>query len=228
MKRIKLTPRLSSVASFVKKGSTVADVGTDHGFIPVYLIQNGISPFAIASDINSGPLESAVRTAREYSVSDKISFVCAPGLDGVEERSVDTVIIAGMGGETIVGILDAAPWLKDNKTHIILQPQSKQELLEDFLNSNGYEVNSAKLVKDSGRLYMVLSLKFEGVRKRGSTTFFAEFLKSDILFKEYAEGIIKKLNLRKQGLLSANIKDESELEYIEDTVKYLTSVMEEI
>ena len=211
MKEIKITPRLRAVASFVKKCKTVADIGTDHGFIPVYLIQNGLCENAIASDINIGPLNSAVKTAQTHGVSDKIEFVHAPGLEGISDGAADTVIIAGMGGETIIGILSEAEWLKAHRTHVILQPQSKLENLADFLSDNGYEVLGAKLVKDAGRLYIVLSISYTGSTDK-SGLYFADMLKNDELFSEYLTGIAKQLTLRLKGLENANNADEAELE----------------
>ena len=225
MKMIKLTPRLSAVASLVEKCDVAADIGTDHGFIPTYLVQNDICLKAIASDINKGPLQSAVRTAQNYGVTDKLNFVCAPGLDGIEVGSVDAVVIAGMGGETIVDILSAAEWLKEFRTQLILQPQSKFELFENYLNVNGYSVSSALLVKDAGRLYVALSARYSGSVIEKDITYFVDLLKDDPLLVEYVEGILKKLSLRKTGLLSATVLNTGELEFIEKTESYLKNVL---
>ena len=227
MKKIKLSPRLEAVASFVKTCNCAADIGTDHGFIPVYLLQNGLCKKAIASDINEGPLQSAVRTAHTYSVSKKIDFVCRPGLDGIDAGEADTVIIAGMGGETIVEILKAAPWIKDCGTHIILQPQSKYELLQQYLYSNGFEAECAKLVYDSGRLYIVLSVKYTGNAVEKDITYFADKLENDPLISDYASLHLKKLMLREKGLMSAANIDEAELGRIRKTAEYLRSFISE-
>lgn len=227
MKKIKLTPRLAAVASFVGKCETVADIGTDHGFVPTYLIQNGLCKRAIASDINKEPLQSAIRTAHTYGVFDKTEFVCASGLDGVCKGSADTVVIAGMGGETIADILRNAPWLCECRTQLVLQPQSKLEVLECFLNENGYSVNAVKLVKDSGKIYIVLTAQFTGEMINRDVTYFAEHLINDPLLEEYVAGIRKKLVLRKRGLMSATHIDEAELELVIRREKYLTSFIRE-
>jgi len=228
MKRINLTPRLNTVASFVGGCDTVADIGTDHGFVPVYLLQNDLCKSAIASDINKGPLESAIKTAQAYSISDKIKFVCAPGLDGVTPGEADTVIIAGMGGETITEIIRNAPWLKKQHTHLILQPQSKYELLEKYLCDNGYEVSKAKLVYDTNRLYLVLSVEFTGNTEKRGTSFFADKLENDPLLKDYIQGHLKKLMLREKGLLSASDAHEEELNRIRNLADYLSSFITEV
>lgn len=154
-----LSPRLRSVAAFVTNGARVADVGTDHGYLPVWLIQNGICSEAIAVDIRPGPLSHARRTALEWELQEKIRFVLSDGLEAIEPSSVDTVVMAGMGGETIVDILARAPWTLRQSTHLILQPQSKLDVLADWLYAAGYAVLDASLVTDAGRIYLVLSVQ---------------------------------------------------------------------
>jgi tRNA (adenine22-N1)-methyltransferase len=114
-----------AIASFIHRGASVADIGTDHGFLPVYLAQNGLARSIIASDISAGSLEAARRSATNYGVSDKITFIVAPGLSGIKETDVDTIVIAGLGGETIAAILNEAPWTRYSDIKLILQPQSK-------------------------------------------------------------------------------------------------------
>lgn len=228
MKNIKLTPRLAAVAALVDVCNVVADIGTDHGFLPTYLVQNEICKRAVASDINEGPLNSSVRTAQTYSVTDKLDFVCAPGLEGVKPGSVDTVVIAGMGGETIVDILSAASWVKGNRTNLVLQPQSKFELFEIYLNSNGFSVKKAILVKDAGRLYIAFSVQYTGEIINSDITYFAGYLKHDPLFTEYVEVVLKKLELREKGLKSANNPDVDELAFIEKTKAYLKNAVMEV
>lgn len=157
MKRIKLSPRLKMIASLVPLGCSVADVGTDHGYIPVYLAQTGLYGEITASDINIGPLEHAQRSAAAYGVADQIRFVQAPGLSFPESHCSQVVIIAGMGGELIASILQDAPWTKTNHT-LILQPNSKIDILNAWLMDNGYQITQAHMVKDGGKLYQILSV----------------------------------------------------------------------
>ena len=154
---LKLPDRLNSIVSFIKKGSNVIDVGTDHGYIPIYLAQNGIAKHIMASDISGRSLETARRNASKYGVLDKIEFIEAPGLKGIYEEDVDTVIIAGLGGETIIKILSDSPWTKRNKTQLILQPQSKIEDLCGFLRTTGYAMLDADVVLDNSKYYMIIS-----------------------------------------------------------------------
>lgn len=159
MKKIQLSNRLKAIADFVRPGAHVADIGTDHGHIPVYLSQNGGCRSIVASDIRSGPLEKAVASATEYGVQDQISFVLAPGLAGVSPAEVDTVLIAGMGGETILSILSDAPWTKTCGIDLILQPQSKIPELQYWLRENGYRICDGCLAEDEEKLYIVLLVR---------------------------------------------------------------------
>ena len=112
-KELQLQPRLQCLADLVPQGARLADVGTDHGYLPVWLLQRGRMESAIASDINALPLDHARATAAEYGVTACIDFRLCPGLAKIGSEECDTVAIAGMGGETIIGILEAAPWTRE-------------------------------------------------------------------------------------------------------------------
>ena len=154
-RKSKLPARLKTVAGFIENGAAVADVGTDHGYLPVYLAINGLARRIIATDISAGSLAAARRSAAKYGVTDMISFVVAPGLSCVCPTEVDTIVIAGLGGETIAGILGDAPWTKEGK-RLILQPQTKIEELRRFLDENGYTTLDTKQTHDKGRDYVVI------------------------------------------------------------------------
>jgi len=153
---LKLPERLGVIASYIEPGARVADIGTDHGFLPVYLAQRGLARGIIASDISARSLASAKRTAAKYGVTDKIEFITAPGLDGIDRSQIDTVLIAGVGGETIADILQAAPWLNPQKHRLILQPQSKTDKLCQQISKCGYAVLDAMLTQDRGRIYTAI------------------------------------------------------------------------
>ena len=155
-KRLKLSDRLKTVAEYIEDGAYVADIGTDHGFLPVYLAQTGIARRIIASDKSAGSLKAALRSADRYGVTNKISFVTAPGLSGVGEADVDTVVIAGVGGERIIEILADAPWTNRGGVRLILQPQTKISLLRSWLGENGYTIIETKQALDKGRVYSVI------------------------------------------------------------------------
>ena len=156
MKQVKLSKRLSALADYIDDGATVADIGTDHGFLPVYLVQTDSVKSVIASDISAASLSSARRTAADAGITDSILFMVTAGLDGISPSDVDTVVIAGMGGETILSILKDAPWTKSGTVKLILQPQSKIDLLSAFLYDNGYKMLETKYVTDRGKRYLVI------------------------------------------------------------------------
>lgn len=155
MEIIKLSPRLRRIASLIPEMSSVADIGTDHGHIPVWLAQCGKYGALAATDIRMGPLQNARRNAEAYGVDTRIRFVQCSGLDFPGSDAYQTVIIAGMGGELIASILNNAPWTKSG-TRLILQPNSKVDVLNIWLALNGYGITDVHLVKDAGKIYQIL------------------------------------------------------------------------
>ncbi len=143
------------VASLVDKGSRVADIGTDHAYLPVYLILNGISLCCFASDINPGPLENAKKTAEKYGC-DNISLFLSDGLENVPLKSVDTLIFAGMGGDLIVDILHKADYCSVRYKTIITQVQSHAEKVRLFLLQNGFTIAEETACRDTGKLYSAI------------------------------------------------------------------------
>jgi tRNA (adenine22-N1)-methyltransferase len=155
VKPLELTPRLQQLADWVTEGAALADVGTDHGYLPVWLSVNGRISRAIASDLRRGPLERAKTTGRVYGAENMIYRLC-DGLKGIGPDEADTVVIAGMGGENISAILAAAPWTKDGVHTLLLQPMTRAEELRAFLSENGYAIRREALVCDRGTIYPVL------------------------------------------------------------------------
>lgn len=153
-----LSPRLQLVADLVAPGARFVDVGTDHAFLPVWLIRRGILKEAIASDLRQGPLERARQTAERYQVSQQISFRLCDGLKGILPEEVDTISIAGMGGETIAAILEAAPWTREGHKKLLLQPMSSQQDLRTWLQENGYRVDLEHLAQEGRRIYITMEV----------------------------------------------------------------------
>jgi len=120
-------------------------------------VQTGSVSRMIATDISVASLNSARRSADEYNISDAITFIVTPGLDGISPADIDTIVIAGMGGETILSILKNAPWTRQYNIKLILQPQSKIDLLSRFLYDTGYEIKEIKYVKDKNKRYTIIS-----------------------------------------------------------------------
>ena len=198
-KFLQLQPRLQRLADLVPAHARLADIGTDHGYLPVWLMQHGRINGAIASDVGQEPLQHAQRTAKEYGVSG-IDFRLCDGLAGILPEEADTVVIAGMGGQTIIHILDATPWTK-NGTLLLLQPMTKAELLRVWLTANGYTIEREHLVRDKAYLYPVLQVK--GGR-REALTLAEEYggigLEDDPLYDTYLTRKIESLHRAIDGI----------------------------
>lgn len=156
----KANGRLAEIASRVALGSVVLDVGCDHGYIPIYLAENDIASRVFASDISRGPLETAKKNAAKRGFSDKITFYLADGIPEAAAPLVDTVIIAGMGGETIAGILNGTPKTLKAGVFFILQPQTKQGELLEYLRANGFGDITLSEVVEGRRKYTIITAKF--------------------------------------------------------------------
>lgn len=163
MHKISLSPRLAAVASFVGKGS-VADIGTDHAMLPIYLVQSG-HPCALASDIKEGPCQRARVNIYEWGLHAKIKVACAPGLDAAEAFRPDNIVIAGMGGEMIASILSASSYPSESRCTLVLQPQSMQDVLRRFLAENGYLVTAESVVADGGKYYQIIVASYDGQKR---------------------------------------------------------------
>lgn len=155
-----ISPRLLACAGFVSPGDRVADIGCDHGYLSIYLLKQGIVSSVIASDINQGPLESARRNAKKYGVIENISFYLSAGVEKIP-RDFDTLICAGMGADTMISILDAAPWLKSTQYRLILQCQSKAPALRQYLSSQGWRITEESVLRDGRFLYTVMEVYWE-------------------------------------------------------------------
>lgn len=158
----KISKRLLCAASFANKGELIADVGTDHAYLPIYLYTSGIISGAVVSDINEGPIERAAKNIREFSCEGKIIPVLCDGLSKIKEYSPDTVFILGMGGELIVNIISNAEWLKQNGIRLVMQPMTHPEILREYLISNGFEISDEAMVDDS-KIYQIIVAKYTGI-----------------------------------------------------------------
>ena len=198
-----LQPRLHAIADLVPDGARLVDVGTDHGFIPVNLLLAERIFSAIASDIGAAPLDHARRTADKYDVTSQMDFRLCDGLSAIRSDEVDTIVIAGMGGDNIASILSAAPWTKDGAL-LLLQPMSKAEVLRRYLPENGYKVVAEQLVADKGVIYPILSVRGGDMPKASEAQAYGGFLlKSDPLQLLHLDERILSLRRAASGLEKA-------------------------
>ncbi len=201
-KPLNLSNRLSAIASFVPEGGEIADIGTDHGYIPVWLIQNGRTDHVTATDIKEGPLNAAALTAKTWGIT-KIHFMRTDGLNGLDAKDYDTIILAGMGGETIINILTRACWKWEERHRLILQPMSKIPELCRYLYENGWMIDNEKLAMDEGVLYRII-LARPGIQEVPAPEFLyaglALFEKNDPLLPGYLNMLIRKTKRAIDGL----------------------------
>lgn len=206
-KQLQLQPRLQLLADMVPQGCRLADIGTDHGYLPVWLLQRGRIEGAIAADIGAEPLAHARRTAAEYGV-EGLSFRLCDGLAGIAPEEADTVVIAGMGGETIIAILSAAAWTKDGAHTLLLQPMTKTADLRKWLAVNEYRFTEERLVWDKNYLYPVLRVTGgECPQLTELQALTGVLLADDPLYGEYLAQHKEKLRRAAEGLRRSGRED---------------------
>ena len=156
-----LSARLMSALPYLKKGGAVIDVGTDHAYLPIFLVGQEISSRALACDINRGPIDSAARNITAAGLADQIGTLCTDGLHGTEDFYPDDVLIFGMGGELIIRILSEAPWVKNESIGLVLQPMTRAHLLRRWLLENGFAIVGETITHED-RYYQTIAARYCG------------------------------------------------------------------
>ena len=196
---MKLTDRLLKIASLVTEGKRVADIGTDHGYIPIYLLNKNKVPFAILADVNKGPLDNARKEVRHNNLLDKTDLRLGSGIEVLKKGEVDEVIIAGMGGILISELLEANKEVSHSVDKLILQPMQAQNELRKYLFGNGYEILNEVLVKEDFRIYEILEVKYTGNNTQVEDEIYFEVGKklienNDELLNEFIDKKVYKYN----------------------------------
>ena len=168
---ITLDSRLSLCASFVRQDSKLADIGTDHAYLPVWLCQNGVCKSAVAADINPEPLSRGQLTIRQAGLEDKVKTRLSDGLKSISADEADDIVIAGMGGELIAKIILDCEYSRDKDKRFILQPMTKSELLIERLCQNGFEILSQDCCVASNKCYTVLLVQYSGEKRAYSEVY---------------------------------------------------------
>ncbi|MGI6264848.1 MAG: class I SAM-dependent methyltransferase [Acutalibacteraceae bacterium] len=201
--------RLRRVAAQVRPGSRLADIGTDHAYLPIHLVSAGICPSAIASDLRIGPVESARRHVAAAGLSERVQVRLGDGLDPVAPDEVDDIVIAGMGGETIAAILGAAAWIRDERYRLILQPMTRPEELRRYLLTNGFSLLRESVARDGGHLYTVMTAAFTGAAPvTDEAAYYRGALGVD--GREYLQKEIDRLKKKEHGCRLAEKTDEAD------------------
>jgi len=156
---IKLSQRLQAIADLVPEGAKVADIGTDHGFLPCYLAQSGKAELVIACDVNAQPLALAQKNITDYNVGDKVSTRLGNGLAVLKPGEVDTVTIAGMGGALMIDILDASPMVVDRLKRIVLQPNVGAEAVRIWAEKNRWQIVAEDLIRENDIFSVIIVLE---------------------------------------------------------------------
>ena len=162
MSGIKLTKRLAAAAQAVRQGKRAADVGCDHGKLCAFLVTSGIASFCVATDINEKPLAKAEKLFSELGITDRTKTMLCDGLRGLKPGEVDDVVIAGLGFDTIAGIIEDAPWLKDADKGLVLVPSTRHGQLRKWLYANGFVITGETAVFEKGHCYTVMSVQYSG------------------------------------------------------------------
>ena len=183
--KLPISDRLLACAQYVNQGSRVADIGCDHGYLSIHLLTNGIAASCIASDVKEGPLQSAQRNARKFGVAGKIEFCLSDGVRDLP-KDFDCMVCAGMGGDTMIHILEDAPWLKDERYTLILQCQSKTPMLRRYLSEKGWLISEEAVLRDGRFLYTVMKVLY---RSTSETPTVGQFYFSPALLKNPSKDV---------------------------------------
>lgn len=204
METLELGPRLRAIADLAPPDCRcLADIGTDHGYLPAALLLAGRVRRAVAVDIGAGPLDRARRTAERFGLEDAMDFRLGDGLAVLEPGEADVIVIAGMGADSIADILSAAPWSREGAV-LLLQPMSRAEVLRRWLPEHGYAVEAERLAEDKGVIYPILTARGGPARPVSEAEAWGGLLLAeDPLWGAYLAGRILRLRKAAAGLEKA-------------------------
>ena len=226
---VKISNRLTTAAALVTQGYTLADVGTDHGYIPIYLLQQKKIPAAIAMDINEGPLERAKEHIALYGLQAYIQTRLSDGVAALKPGEVEAVLIAGMGGGLIMHILKDGEKVCQSAKELILQPQSEIERVREFLREEGYAILAEDMVLEDGKFYPMMKVQYQGESENEQKA--SEELKlSDLyggLLLQNRHPVLKTF-LEKEKLIYTGIKENLEKQPASEKIRTRLAEVEDI
>lgn len=194
---LKLSKRLCACSGLVHNSSRLCDVGCDHGYVPVSLMEAGRIESAVACDIHEKPLQSCIRLVKMFGYEDKIQCVLSNGLEKINADDIDDILIAGMGGELIANILNSCDFAKDK--HLILNPITHAEIVRKWLYDNGFEIIRDIIVEDANHYYSVFDAEYKGVFEiKDTADYFVGNIK-DFTNKKYFEHLLNYLRNKEKG-----------------------------
>lgn len=222
---MELTNRLKSVYSLLPDNCIMIDVGTDHCYLPIYAIQQGKLTRAYAADVRVGPLENGRENARIYGVEDQITTLLSDGLQALspeQQKDIDTVVCAGMGGTLIEKIIADAPFLKNPEKTLILQPQKAIYELKEYLAREGFVIEKECLSKESDKMYQCMRVRYDGISRSAPNPF--ALLRADALFTAYADLESNRLTKQKEGMEQGGIPDRDRYDAVIKHLKELEEI----
>lgn len=207
MDNFKISERLKKVASLIKKGTITADVGTDHGYLPIYIAMNDISEKVIAMDVRKKPLEKARDNIKQYGFEDRIELRLSDGLEKLAKEEVDTITICGMGGRLMQRIISDGFNVINDKTQLILSPQSEIDIFRKFLMESSIQIKDEYMIKEDEQFYFIMECN------KCPNTSFNPLEKIDtqdyktVAYLKYSEILLKKKddNLKEYLLRDLNV-----------------------
>lgn len=225
-----LSPRLAAVAAFVLPGAPVADVGTDHAYLPAHLVAAGVVPGAVACDRMPGPLQAAQRTVAEAGVAGRVDLRLGDGLAVLAPGEVATVVLAGMGGCLMCSILAARPEVLARVQRLALQPNAGEDALRRWLAAHGWRIAAEQLVTDAGREYVVMAaapgdpgplteadlVLGPHLRRQGGAA-----------YRRYVAGELERMRRALAGAQKARLPDPEKLAALADRVRLLEEALGE-
>jgi len=214
MNVFKLSERLQNVAALIKKGNIVADIGTDHAYLPIHIVNSGISDRVIAMDVRKGPLEKAKQNVSDYKTAGNISIRLSDGLDLLCPMEAETITICGMGGRLIKSILESGKDKYNSQTQLILSPQSELREFRQYLYSFGYSVQKEVILKEDSQFYFIFCCF-----RDGQTDYDRLFCRKDDVYKEM---------VLRYGIELLREKNECLKEYLEREYRLTKQVYETV
>jgi tRNA (adenine22-N1)-methyltransferase len=228
----KLSHRLETVSSFIPKGSKIADIGSDHAYLPCYAIEKELASFAIAGEVVEGPYQSALNQVRDSELEERVSVRKGNGLEVLSQGEVDCVTIAGMGGTLISTILENGKQKLKGVTRLVLQPNVSAISIRKWLLENGWELVAEKILEEDKKIYEVLVAERGDTRKPYSNME-KELLLGPFLMKEKSEVFIKKWRQEAEqwkkicGQMN-EAEQKGELEKKRSTIERKIEIVEEV
>lgn len=232
---IHLSERLLGVASLITPGGNVADIGTDHGYLSIYLIQNDLANKVIASDVNEGPLDKARENTAQYELNNKIELRLSNGLMMYDTGEVDSIVMAGMGGNLIIDIISDGKDVAYSAKELILQPQSDVARVRHFLHDNNFRIVSENIIKEDGKFYPMMKVKDEShLLDRDQSIMQKKTWNSEIFYRygkiplDEENPVLHEFLLRERDILDKLYEDLSNSEKTDSVIKRIKELEEDI